>query len=545
MGSSSVTESGDTTPRTASRRHVLAGSAAVGAAAVATGLTGPLAAATPARGGATGAGRPITGDPFTLGVASGEPDQHSVVLWTRLATDPLAEGGFGGMGSRHVEVHWELALDERFRNIVRRGHERTGPDHGFAVHAEVAGLLSGWEYFYRFRVGRHVSATGRTRTAPPIGAFGAGLAMSFASCSQFEHGWFTAYRHLAADEPDLVLHLGDYMYEYKPQVYISPDGNVRDHAGPETETLANYRQRYAQYRSDLDLQAAHAVAPWLVVPDDHEVDNNWAGDIYEKPHIPQPDFIQRRANAFRAYYENMPLRRRSKPSGSEIQLYRKVSWGSLANFHMLDTRQHRDDQACGDGWKVCEDAADPARSLTGDEQEAWLLRNFRESRARWDILGQQVFFAQRLSATGARSMDGWDGYQGSRERVTEGWIDAGVRNPVVLTGDVHTHWANELKENYADPDSRCVGTELVTTSISSGGNGKDSDPSTDPNLRRNPHIKFFNQQRGYVRTRITRNELRADFRVLDRVTEPGAPARTRASFVVADRNPGLTEVDPA
>jgi alkaline phosphatase D len=241
----------------------------------------------------------------------------------------------------------------------------------------------------------------------------------------------------------------------------------------------------------------------------------------------------------------MPLRRRSKPSGSEIQLYRKVSWGSLANFHMLDTRQHRDDQACGDGWKVCPDAADPARTLTGDEQEAWLLRNFRESRARWDILGQQVFFAQRLSASGARSMDGWDGYQGSRERVTQGWVDAGVRNPVVLTGDVHTHWANELKADYADPDSPCVGTELVTTSITSGGNGEDSDPATDPNLQRNPHIKFYNKQRGYVRTRITRNELRADFRVLDRVTEPGSPARTRASFVVADRHPGLSEVDPA
>ncbi|WP_216210390.1 alkaline phosphatase D family protein [Amycolatopsis aidingensis] len=535
-----MSESGEYTTTSArpSRRNVLVGGAAVGAAAMAAGALGTSTAA------AQGAGERITGDPFTLGVASGDPDQHSVVLWTRLAPRPLAEDGLGGMNRRHVEVHWEIALDERFRLVVRRGHERTGPEHGYAVHAEVAGLLPGWEYFYRFRVGRHVSPVGRTRTAPLVGIFGSGLAMSFASCSQFEHGYFHAYRYLAADEPDLVLHLGDYMYEYAPNVYVSPDGNVRDHRGPETETLANYRQRYAQYRTDADLRAAHAVAPWLVVPDDHEVDNNWADEVHEKPHIPQPDFMRRRADAFRAYYENMPLRRRSKPNGPDIRLYRQVQWGSLANFHMLDTRQHRDDQACGDGWKVCEDAADPARTLTGPEQEAWLLNNFRRSRARWDILGQQVFFAQRLSASGARSMDAWDGYQGSRERVVRGWQDARVRNPVVLTGDVHTHWANELKADYADPDSPAVGTELVTTSISSGGNGADSDPSTNPNLRRNPHIKFFNAQRGYVRTRIDRHQIRADFRVLDKVTEPDAAVSTRASFLISDRRRGLTEIEP-
>ncbi|PRX44009.1 alkaline phosphatase D [Prauserella shujinwangii] len=528
--------SGESPSFTTSRRHILVGGAALGAAAMATGL--PLTAS------AQGAGRPLPGDPFTLGVASGEPDHHSVVLWTRLAPSPLAEDGLGGMGRNHVEVRWEVALDERFRRIVRRGHERTGPEAGYAVHAEVAGLLPGWEYFYRFRVGRHVSPTGRTRTTPLLGVLGSGVAMSFASCSQYEHGYFTNYRHLAADEPDVVLHLGDYMYEYKPQVYVSPDGNVRDHAGPETETLAHYRQRYAQYRADTDLQAAHAVAPWLVVPDDHEVDNNWAGDVHEKPEIPQPDFLQRRADAFQAYYENMPLRRRSKPRGAHIRLYRTVSWGSLVNFHMLDTRQYRDDQACGDGWKVCEDAADPARTITGAEQEAWLLDQFRRSRARWDVLGQQVFFARRVSASGANSMDAWDGYQGSQERISAGWVEAGVRNPVVLTGDVHTHWANELKADYADPDSPVIGAELVTSSITSGGNGQDSDPADDPNLHRNPHIKFRNALRGYVRTRITRDELRADFRVVDRVTEPGAPARTRASFVIADRHRGLTEVQP-
>ncbi|MPY76978.1 MAG: alkaline phosphatase [Actinophytocola sp.] len=536
-----MTESSDSNPRTTTRRSALrygaAGAAAIGAAsagaaAMGAGTTLPALAA-------PGAGRPLTQDPFTLGVASGEPDAGSVVLWTRLAPRPLAEDGFGGMPRRNVEVLWELATDERFAVVVRRGRVTTGPDAGFAVHVEAAGLQPGWEYFYRFRVGQYVSPTGRTRTAPALGTLGSALAMSFASCSQFEHGYFTAYRHLAADEPDLVLHLGDYLYEYPANTYVSPDGNVRDHVGPEMESLAEYRQRYAQYRADADLRAAHAVAPWLVVMDDHEVDNNWAGDVYEKPEYPQPDFIQRRANAFKAYYENMPLRTRSKPDGSAMRLYRAVSWGSLATFHMLDTRQYRDDQACDDGWKVCEDAKDPARTITGDEQEAWLLDNFRSSTARWDVLGQQVFFARRNSASGANSMDAWDGYRGSQERISEGWVAASVRNPVVLTGDVHTHWASELKANYADPDSDVIGTELVTTSIASGGNGADSDPSEDPDLQRNPHIKFRNAQRGYVRTRITPDAMDVDFRVLDKVTEPNGKVSTRASFRIHDRKPGL------
>lgn len=526
--------------RSTSRRSLLATGAAVGAGAISAVALGgvPQALAASLRG----AGNSMSADPFTLGVASGEPDAGSVVLWTRLAPNPLAEDGLGGVAAPTVEVQWEVATDERFRSVVRRGIERTGADAGYAVHAEVAGLNPGTEYFYRFRAAGHLSPVGRTRTAPAVGTLGAGMVMAFASCSQFEHGYFTAYRHLAADEPDLILHLGDYMYEYRANVYVSPTGNVRDHQGPETETLANYRQRYAQYRTDADLRAAHAAAPWLVVPDDHEVDNNWAGDV---PENTQPNFVERRANAFRAYYENMPLRRRNKPSGSSIQLYRKIAWGSLANFHMLDTRQYRDDQACGDGFKVCADAADPARTITGSEQERWLIDNFANSTARWDILGQQVFFARRLNAAGAQSMDAWDGYEGSQDRIARGWVDARVRNPVVLTGDVHTHWANELKADYDDPDSRVIGAELVCSSISSSGDGADSDPATDPNLLRNPHLKFRNAQRGYVRTRIDRERMLVDFRVVDKVTTPDAPVRTRASFVIADRSPGLSEATPA
>ena len=516
------------------RRTLLIAGAAAGAAGAAT--TWPLAAsAAPYRG-------PLKADPFTLGVASGDPDPDGFVLWTRLATDPLAADGHGGMPDRIVVVHWELAADERFRKIVRRGTVAARPESAHSVHVELNGLASGREFFYRFRAERYLSRVGRTRTAPGRWSTGGALNMSFASCSQFEHGYVTAYRHLAADSPDLILHLGDYQYEYAPDTYNIPGGNPRDHLGPETVTLANYRQRHAQYKTDLDLQAAHAVAPWAVVFDDHEVENNWADEVPEQP---DPNFLARRAAAFQAYYENMPLRRTSIPRGIDMQLYRRLHWGRLATFHLLDTRQFRSDQACGDGYKDCPDSADPARSITGARQERWLLDGFRRSAARWDVLGQQVFFAQRDNDSGPAtvvSQDSWDGYAASRDRITRGWVEARVRNPVVLTGDVHAHWASELKLDYADPTSRTVGTELVCSSITSGGNGADRVPAEHPWQAWNPHLRFWNNQRGYVRTRITGEQMAVDFQVVPFVTRPGAPVHTRASFVIEDRVPGLHPV---
>ncbi|MGQ5262364.1 alkaline phosphatase D family protein [Micromonospora sp. ZYX-F-536] len=513
-----------------SRRTILLSGAALGAAGAVTGLPVAAAAAT--------ARRPLA-YPFTLGVASGDPDHEGFVLWTRLAPQPLAEDGLGGMPDRDVPVHWELAADERFRHVVRRGVSVARTRSAHSVHVELAGLLPGREYFYRFRAERHLSPVGRTRTAPAPWTMPAALAMGFASCSQYEHGYFTAYRRLAETEPELILHLGDYQYEYAPDTYNVPGGNPRDHEGPETRTLANYRQRHAQYKTDADLQAAHAVAPWAVVFDDHEVENNWADEV---PEAPDPEFPARRAAAFQAYYENMPLRRTSIPRGIDMQLYRRVRWGRLATFHMLDTRQYRDDQACGDGYRDCAAAADPARSITGAEQEAWLLDGFRRSDARWDILGQQVFFAQRDNNAGpltVTSMDAWDGYVASRDRITRGWLAAGVRNPVVLTGDVHAHWASDLKLDYADPTSRTVGTELVCSSITSTGDGADSASGSHPWFGFNPHLRFQNNLRGYVRTTITPGQLAADFDVLPYVSRPGAPAYTRASFVIEDRVPGL------
>jgi alkaline phosphatase D len=336
-------------------------------------------------------------DPFTLGVASGEPSSDGVVIWTRLAPNPLADDGLGGMPARAVDVEWEVAADERFTRVEQRGIATAAPKLAHSVHVELTGLRPGAEYFYRFRTAGHVSPAGHTRTTPAPGSL-APLTMCFASCSNYEQGLFTAYRRLAEEQPDLVVHLGDYQYEYAAGTTMMPDGTVREHVGPETVTLANYRQRYAQYKTDPDLQAAHAAAPWLAVFDDHELADNWAD---ETPERPQPAFRNRRAAALRAYYENMPLRRSSMPRGINMQLYRRMHWGDLATFHMLDTRQYRADQACGDKSKSdCAERRDVTRSMLGPRQERWLLNGFQRSRARWDLLGQQARAAHRRG-TGA------------------------------------------------------------------------------------------------------------------------------------------------
>ncbi|WP_231333620.1 alkaline phosphatase D family protein [Actinomadura graeca] len=528
----------DSMPGLNRRSFLVAGGLAVGTAYTAAGMPG-----VPATAHAALRSRALAGDPFTLGVASGDPDPQGFVLWTRLAANPHAEDGKGGMPDRDVPVRWEIATDERFRRVERRGTATARPEGAHSVHVELDGLRPGRDYWYRFRAGDYVSPAGRTRTAPRADTFGPALAMGFVSCSQYEHGYFSAYRRLAEEDPDLILHLGDYQYEYKKSTYTIPGGNVRDHEGPETVTLANYRLRHAQYKTDVDLQAAHQAAPWLVVFDDHEVENNWAGDVPEAGSDTPgtAEFRKRRAAAFQAYYENMPLRRRSIPDGPDIQIYRRIQWGRLANFHMLDTRQFRDDQACGDGNKVCDDSDDPKRSITGARQEKWLIDGFRSSEARWDIIGQQVFFAQRDSDSGPlkkTSQDAWDGYVASRDRITQGWVDADVRNAVVLTGDVHAHWASDLKEDYDDPDSDTVGSELVCTSITSTGDGKDSDPADHPYLKINPHLRFYNNQRGYVMTKIGKDAMKADFKTLSTVRTRGAKASIKATFVIEDGEPG-------
>ncbi|MCC8243031.1 alkaline phosphatase D family protein [Saccharothrix luteola] len=472
--------------------------------------------------------------PFTLGVASGDPLPDGVVLWTRLAPTPLNGDGQGGMPNQSVDVEWQVATDELFTDVVQSGTVTAYYAGAHSVHVEVHGLQPDYAYYYRFRTGGHLSPVGTTRTAPAFDVVGRDLLMAFTSCAHYEDGYYTVYRRMAEDRPDLVLHLGDYLYEGGK----GTDG-VRQHLGGEIVSLADYRRRYAQYKTDADLQAAHAAAPWLVVPDDHEVENNYANmtRANNSPVLTAREWEQRRADAYRAYYENMPLRGGAKPNGADILLYRRVRWGGLATFHLLDTRQYRHDQACGDGWRYCPPAGDPARSLPGTTQENWLLDGLGRRHGIWDVIGQQVFFARQVDAGDAGNMDAWDGYPASRDRIQKGWVQRGVRNPVVLTGDVHRAWANNLKIDYTNPGAPVVGTELVTSSVSSGGDGADS--TAIPHGAYNPHLKFHSQHRGYVRTKVSQTRMEVDFRVVPKVTTRGAAASTQRSFVIEEGRPGV------
>ncbi len=471
--------------------------------------------------------------PFKLGVASGDPSPGGVVLWTRLAPSPLNSDGLGGMSSANVDVEWQLATSDTFTSLVRSGTVTATQSSAHTVHVELTGLTPGAQYFYRFRAGGHISPVGRTRTAPEPGAAVSSLTVLTASCASYPAGYFTAYRRMAEENPGLILHLGDYIYE-------SGSADVRAHSpAAEIMTLANYRVRHAQYKMDVDLQAAHACAPWLVVWDDHEVENNYAGLIQQSPGD-GVNFRNRRAAAYKAYWEHMPLRAASVPVNEFMQLYRRISWGQLATFHMLDTRQYRSDQACGDGSKICAAADDPARSITGAAQETWLLDGMAASPATWEVIGQQVFFASRMKPDGTAGMDSWDGYRASRGRIQQGWVDRGIANPVVLTGDVHAAWAANLKLNYKSTTSPVIGVEFVTTSVGSGGNGSEGN-GVNP-LPDSPHVKYHNARRGYTKLTFTPTQVRADYRRLGAITTPGAAVSTAASYVSAAGSPGLVKV---
>ncbi|ONI76066.1 alkaline phosphatase [Actinosynnema sp. ALI-1.44] len=467
--------------------------------------------------------------PFTLGVASGEPTADGIVLWTRLAPRPLNADGLGGMPNTPVTVEWQVGIDQGFSQLAASGSATAVQASAHTVHVEVTGLQPDREYWYRFRADGHISQVGRARTAPAPGS-GSALTMLFASCSHYETGYFTAYRRMAEERPDLILHLGDYIYEG------AASARVRTHnPTAEISNLANYRVRHALYKMDVDLQAAHAAAPWAVVWDDHEVENNYA-NLVRNDQSPAGDFRARREAAYRAYFEHMPLRSAQAPVRENMQLYRRLQWGSLATFHMLDTRQYRDDQACGDGSKLCPEADAPNRTLTGTAQENWLLDGMGQHRGTWDLIGQQVFFAQKLAkADGTKSMDSWDGYTANRKRIQDGWQARGNTSTVVLTGDVHRSWAGNIMNNYASQD-KVIGTELVTTSVSSDGDGNAADNGLSS---LNPHVKHYRNLRGYVRTSITPTRMNVDFRTVDKVSVRDYPVKTDKSYVIEAGNPGL------
>ncbi|PQO48120.1 alkaline phosphatase D family protein [Blastopirellula marina] len=473
-------------------------------------------------------------DPFTLGVASGDPAPDGFVLWTRLAPDPI-DGG--GMPAEIYELTWELSEDESFQEIAKRGKAFATPQLGHSVHVEVHGLPADKWYFYRFQCGDAISPVGKARTTPGYNAAAEKLRFAFASCQHYETGYYTAFEHMAQEDLDLVLHLGDYIYEYGPNAK-----RIRQHNSPEIQSLDDYRNRYALYRSDPALQAAHAACPWLVVWDDHEFDNNYASDISEEKGIDHEAFLLRRANAYQAYYEMMPLRRRCLPKGPDMQLYRRIPYGQLANFEMLDTRQYRTDQPNGDKKSPYnEEAANPKNTLLGDKQEHWLMRDLIASQSNWNILGQQVMMAQVDLEQGdgeKYSMDQWPGAGHSRDRLLSFMRDRKVPNPVVLTGDIHKNWVNDLKVDFTNETEAPMGTEFVATSISSGGNGGKMEKEEELLKSENPFVKFFNGERGYVSCTVTPDEWRSDYQVVEYVDKPGAPLVTRASFVVESGKPG-------
>jgi alkaline phosphatase D len=482
------------------------------------------------------AGRPrLRAYPFTLGVASGDPLPTGVVLWTRLAPEP-APGE--GLPPYDIDVMWEVAADERFRTIVQRGSAVARPELGHSVHVDVEGLLPARDYYYRFACDGHASAVARTRTAPAFDAGPDRLRFAVCGCSHYEHGYFTAFRHIADEQFDFVFHTGDYIYEGPPR-----PGRPRQHASGELFTLDDYRNRYVQYKRDSDLVAAHHASPFVVTWDDHEVTNNYAGDHDERGTPPEV-FRLRRAAAYQAYYEFMPIRLGTLPSRDGMRIYRRLRFGTLMDLHVLDTRQYRSAQACGDGaHTVCEEAASESRTLLGTAQEQWLEANLADSRSTWTVIGQQVptvaIDGRGLSPSGAYSMDMWDGYTAARDRLYRTIVETSPSNPVVLSGDVHVHYASDLKLDYRDPRSRTIGAELTNTSISSEGDGADVQNGWDALQRDNPHIRFNSSRRGYIACTATHARLRADFRTIERVSVPGDPIRTSGSFVVETGRPGL------
>lgn len=470
----------------------------------------------------------FSSSPFGLGVCSGDPLPDGVVLWTRLVDEQL--------GNANHEVEYVVAEDEGLKKVVKRGKAMASPQFAHSVHADVRGLRPGRWYYYQFRSGGYETTVARTRTAPAAGSREA-LRFAFASCQHYETGYYTAYQHMAEEDLQLVVHLGDYIYEGG----ISAD-RPRKHTGPEIQSLSDYRKRHALYKSDEHLQRAHARFPWIITWDDHEVDNNYADDKEERG-AAREGFLERRANAYQAYYEHMPLRETSLPQGSHLQLYRRFDFGQLARFHVLDTRQYRTDQPCGDGRKVqCEAALAESATILGAQQYQWLREGLQQGKPSWNVLANQVLFSKIDAKPGEGaeySMDQWSGYEMERRKLLRFFAEAKVAHPIVITGDIHSNWASDIKADFDDPKSTTLGSEFVGTSITSGGDGLDLPAAEAAFRRENPHLHFFLAKRGYVSCAVDEKQWRTDYRMVPYVTRPGAPVETRASFVVDVKKPGM------
>ncbi|HSC15024.1 MAG TPA: alkaline phosphatase D family protein [Gammaproteobacteria bacterium] len=473
-------------------------------------------------------------DPFTLGVASGYPEPNAAVLWTRLAPQPLVPGG--GMPASPVAVEWEVGADEALRTVVRRGTVYATPDWAHSVHVEVTGLEPARDYWYRFTSGGARSPIARTRTAAARGTLPNRLTLAVASCQHFEQGHYAAYRAIADDAVDVVVHVGDYIYEGRGT------SRVRMHDAPECHTLEDYRQRYAIYKSDPHLKAAHAASPWMIVSDDHEVANDYAADHSEQDDPPEL-FLARRDAAYQAFYEHLPLPRRLVPFGGRQRLYTSRAFGDLAAVFMLDGRQYRSRQACQPGPYVepCSELRARERTMLGDRQEQWLGRSLAASGARWNLLGQQTVLAHfDQSGDGPRAYwdDGWNGYPAARDRLVATLLERPASNPVVFGGDIHAFLVNDVQAVAMDHDSRIVATELVTSSISSVQG--QTQETFDLWKAENPNVRLARgDYRGYLRVAIAPERLQADLVAVDDVTRADSPTHVLASFDVENGKPGV------
>ena len=489
----------------------------------------------------------FAGNPFGLGVASGSPTHDSIVLWTRL----IAPGVLQSLGKEPVTVRWEIAHDEQFARIAQSGQAQALGELAHSVHVEAAGLEPDRWYFYRFMVGDVVSAIGRTRTFPAPDAPAQKLRLSYASCQRWDHGYFSAYRHMREENLDAVLFLGDYIYEYPNAAKA-----VRVPTGGWVITLADYRQRYALHRGEPEVQAMHAACPWLVTWDDHEVQNDYAGLVAGDTGPPVADFASRRAAAYQAFYEHMPLRASvltkalaGVSSGAEYRLYSQQRFGRLANLVMIDDRQYRDGHVCNPDGKLgssnispaaCPAWNDPARTLLGAAQEQWLDAAFASSGPGWTVLGQQTLFGPRAFRKEAGNVywnDGWDGYTAARTRLTESLQRHKVANPVLLGGDVHENWVGHVKADYSRPDSATLGVEFCGTSITSRSRGNQYIAATVAN---NPHFVFADSEgKGYGVVEFTPTRLTTTLRVVDDVTSRNTKISTLRSFVVEAGRPKI------
>jgi alkaline phosphatase D len=458
-------------------------------------------------------------DPFSLGVASGYPTAESVVLWTRLAPLPMEPGG-GIPRDAIVAVDWEVAADDRMRSVVRKGTEYATSDWAHSVHAEPEALEPGREYWYRFTSGGARSTVGRFKTAPHRADALAKLRIAVASCQQYEHGYYSAYRHMVTDTPDLIVHVGDYIYELS-----WGEDRVRSHNAPECYTLEDYRARYALYKSDRNLAAAHAACAWLVTWDDHEVDNNYGADYTEENDSPQLA-LARRAAAYQAYYEHMPLPRRAIPYGPFMRLHTYRAFGDLVSLFTLDQRQYRSKPT------------DEDRTMLGGLQEGWLYGGLGNSRTRWNLMAQGTVmsFGEELSREGRMVMsDGWNGYPAARSRLLRVIDDRNVKNAVVLSGDIHAFLVGSLLLDDADPASVAVATELTTGSITSQPTPQSY---LDARMAANPRtLVTASAQRGYLRLDITPDRLTADLIAVDDVKNPDSGRSTLRSYVVEAGRP--------